>query len=65
MTKEEVLTAVKDSLRLDKEETTRSEYTGGYDGQPLYVDHKTINIRLLCDIGENTHVIDEIEFEVR
>ena len=60
----QVMDIVRNSMYLEVDEVTRSEYTGCMDGSDLYKERKTIKIRLLCDIDEVTHHIDEIEFEV-
>ena len=60
----QIMDIVRNSLYLEVDQVTRSEYTGGMDGGDLYKERKTVKIRLLCDIDEATHHIDDIEFEV-
>lgn len=60
----QVMDIVRNSMYLEVDEVTRSEYTGGMNGCDMYKERKTVKIRLLCDIDEVAHHIDEIEFEV-
>lgn len=60
---EAVVNILRDSLRLEVDECTHSEYTGGYDGRNLYEDRKSIKVTLWADIDENSYKIDEIDFE--
>lgn len=60
---EAVVAILRDSLRLEVDEITQSNYTGGFDGRPLYEDTKTIKIRLMADIEDQSHQIDEIDFD--
>jgi len=60
-----IMDIVRNSLYLEVDQVTRSEYTGGCDGSGnMYRDRKTVKIRLLCDIDEVAHHVDDIEFEV-
>ncbi|AAX78651.1 hypothetical protein RB43ORF129c [Escherichia phage RB43] len=54
---------MRDSLRLEVDEQTHSEYTGGYDGRDMYEDRKTVKVTLWADIDEESYKIDEIDFE--
>lgn len=60
---EAVVNILRDSLRLEVDERTHSEYTGGYGGRDLYEDRKSIKVTLWADIDENSYKIDEIDFE--
>lgn len=60
---EAVVAILRDSLRLEVDEITKSNYTGGFDGRSLYEDTKTIKIRLMADIEDQSHQIDEIDFD--
>ena len=60
---EAVVNILRESLRLEVDENTHSEYTGGLNGQPLYEDRKSIKVTLWADIDENSYKIDEIDFE--
>ncbi|AIK68067.1 hypothetical protein CPTMiller_00131 [Citrobacter phage Miller] len=60
---EAVVNILRESLRLEVDENTHSEYTGGLNGQPLYEDRKSIKVTLWADIDEQSYKIDEIDFE--
>ncbi|UIW11490.1 MAG: hypothetical protein [Enterobacter phage ENC7] len=59
-----VVQIMRDSLRLEVNEKVTSNYTGGFNGDPLYKDSKNINIQLFADIDDQSYKIDEIDFEV-
>ncbi|UJB55251.1 hypothetical protein [Enterobacter phage vB_EcRAM-01] len=61
---EAVVAIMRDSLRLEVNEKVTSNYTGGFNGDPLYKDSKNINIQLFADIDDQSYKIDEIDFEV-
>lgn len=55
---EAVVAIMRDSLRLEVDEETKSRYIG-----PLYEDYKQIKVRLMADIDDQSYKIDEIDFE--
>ena len=61
--REQSVKMMRECLRLEVDERTHSEYTGGYDGRNLYEDRKSIKITLWADIDEQSYKIDEIDFE--
>lgn len=58
-----VVQIMRDSLRLEVDEQTHSEYVGGYDGRDMYEDRKTVKVTLWADIDEQSYKIDEIDFD--
>lgn len=53
------------SLSLEVDHTTQSEYTGGMDGSgQLYKDYHVIKMRLVADIDEDRHIISEEEISL-
>lgn len=63
--KNTIVEVLRDSLRLEVNETTESVYVGGMDGSGnMYRDHKSVNIQLWADIDDQEYKIDEIDFDV-
>lgn len=60
---EAVVAIMRDSLRLEVDEQTKSRYIGGMGDGPLYEDYKQINVKLMADIDDQSYKIDEIDFE--